>query len=98
MEFINLSKKKCYLVRCSDWSTIIEADNESEACSLSLVEMLAEEGKGLKLSPVMSTTRLLADIMDEEVEQDVSYHSVSRMLANAGFHELSSNVKTIFEQ
>ena len=46
MEFINLSKKRCYLVR-SDWSTIIEADNESEACSLSLVEMLAEEGKNL---------------------------------------------------
>ena len=69
MEFINLSKKRCYLVRCSDWSTIIEADNESEACSLSLVEMLAEEGKNLKLSSVMSTTKLVADIMDEDIDK-----------------------------
>lgn len=97
MEFINLSKKKCYLVRCSDWSTIIEAGDESEACSLSLVEMLAEEGKSLKLSSVMSTTRLVSDIMDQEIDQDVCYHSVSRMLANAGFHELSSSVKSILE-
>jgi len=40
----------------------------------------------------------LEHLPDDFTDEDyyVEYHSVSRMLANAGLHELSSNVKYIF--
>ena len=33
---------------------------------------------------------------EEDYDDLISYHSVSRMLANAGLHDLSSNVKLVF--
>ncbi len=44
----------------------------------------------------MISNELKHDVMDEDYDELVAYHSVSRMLANAGMHELSSNMKSIF--
>lgn len=96
MEFIDLSEKKCYLIKCSDWSVIVEAENALEACTESLTRMLAQRGKDLKLSSVMISNEMKHDIMDEDYDELVEYHSVSRMLANGGFHELSASIKKIF--
>jgi len=96
MKFLDLSTGKFYLVRCSDWANIIQAESETEACVESLVEMLERRGRDLKLSSVMVTQRLEHDIMNEEYDEEVCYHSVSTMLADAGQHELSSNLKSIF--
>lgn len=96
MKFINLTKGKHYMIRCSDWSVIIEAESEEEACTETLTRMLQENGRDLKLSSVMISHELKPDVMEDEYDDLISYHSVSRMLANAGHHELSSNVKTVF--
>jgi hypothetical protein len=96
MKFIDLSEDKYFLIKCSDWSVIISASNEIEACTQALVNMLDKRGKNLKLSSVMVSNQMKHDIMDEDYDELVSYHSVSRMLANAGMHDLSSNLKSIF--
>lgn len=96
MKFIDLSEDRYYMIKCSDWSVIIAADNEAEACTLALREMLERKGKNLKLSSVMISHRLDPDAYEDEYDELISYHSVSRMLANAGEHDLSSNVKLIF--
>jgi hypothetical protein len=98
MEFIDLTEKKCFLVKCSDWSTVVEAVGPEEACTISLSKMLSSQGKNLKLSSVIISEELKPDVYSEDYNEDeiVSYHSVSRMLANAGEHELSANVKQVF--
>lgn len=96
MKFIELSESRYFMIRCSDWSVIIEAENETEACTEALNRMLEKYKKSLKLSSVMISHELKADVMDDEYDELISYHSVSRMLANAGQHELSANIKTVF--
>lgn len=96
MKIIDLSDGKYYMIRCSDWSVIIQADDETEACTEAIREMITKRGKNLKLSSVMISHELKADAMEDEFDDLISYHSVSRMLANAGLHELSSNVKLVF--
>ena len=96
MKFIDLSESKYYMIRCSDWSVIIEAINDTEACTEALNKMLEKYGKNLRLSSVMIAQHLEPDATEEDYDYLTSYHSVSRMLSNAGFHDLSSNVKLIF--
>lgn len=96
MKIIDLSDGKYYMIRCSDWSVVIQADDETEACTEAIREMITKCGKNLKLSSVMISHELKADAMEDEFDDLISYHSVSRMLANAGLHELSSNVKLVF--
>jgi len=96
MKFIDLSDGKYYMIRCSDWSVIVESENEEEACTQALKNMLDKYGKHLKLSSVMISHRLEPDAIEEDYDDLISYHSVSRMLANAGLHDLSSNVKLVF--
>jgi len=97
MKFLDLSEGRFYLVRCSDWASVVQAKNEVDACVESLVEMLERKGGDLKLSSVMITQRLAHDIMSEEYDEEVCYHSVSTMLENAGQHDLASNLKSIFK-
>tara|TARA_Y100000114_G_scaffold70835_1_gene64784 strand:+ start:8481 stop:8777 length:297 start_codon:yes stop_codon:yes gene_type:complete len=96
MKFIDLSESRFFMIRCSDWSVIIEAANETEACTQALSRMLENYEGNLKLSSVMISHELKSDVMDQDYEELISYHSVSRMLANAGKHDLSANVKQIF--
>ena len=96
MKIIDLSDGRYYMIRCSDWSVIIQAEDETEACTQALKEMLERHGKHLKLSSVMISHELKADAMEDDFDDLISYHSVSRMLANAGLHDLSSNVKMVF--
>ena len=96
MKFIDLSESKYYMIRCSDWSVIIEAADETEACTEALNKMLEKHGRNLKLSSVMISHHLEPDAIEEDYDDLISYHSVSRMLANAGLHDLSSNVKLVF--
>lgn len=96
MKFIDLSEDRYYMIKCSDWSVIVNAEDETEACTEALREMLDRKGKSLKLSSVMISHRLDPDAYEDEYDELISYHSVSRMLANAGEHNLSSNVKLIF--
>lgn len=96
MKFIDLSDGRYFLIKCSDWSVIISAENEIEACTEALIRMLDKRGKNLRLSSVMISNEMKADVMDEEYDELVSYHSVSRMLANGGMHELSANIRNIF--
>lgn len=96
MKIIDLSDGRYYMIRCSDWSVIIQAEDETEACTQALKEMLEKHGKHLKLSSVMISHELKADAMEDDFDDLISYHSVSRMLANAGLHDLSSNVKMVF--
>ena len=96
MKIIDLSDGRYYMIRCSDWSVIIQAEDETEACTQALKEMLEKHGKHLKLSSVMISHELKADALEDEFDDLISYHSVSRMLANAGLHDLSSNVKMVF--
>jgi hypothetical protein len=96
MKFIDLSESKYYMIRCSDWSVVIEAEDETEACTEALTKMLEKYGKNLKLSSVMISHHLEPDSIEEDYDDLISYHSVSRMLANAGLHDLSSNVKLVF--
>jgi hypothetical protein len=96
MKFIDLSEDRYYMIKCSDWSVIVNAENETEACTQALVEMLKRRGKNLRLSSVMISHRLDPDAFEDEYDELISYHSVSRMLANAGEHELSSNIKIVF--
>lgn len=84
------------MVRCSDWSVIIEATSDVEACTEALRKMLEKHKKQLKLSSVIISHRLEPDAMEDEYDELISYHAVSQMLANAGLHELSSNVKNVF--
>lgn len=97
---IDLDRETCFIVKCSDWSIVLSAENETEACTKALVNMLAERGKDLKLSSVMVSSRInkeyIPNEVDDELDELTSYHSVSRMLANAGFHDLSAKVKNIF--
>ena len=96
MKFIDLSEDRYFLIKCSDWSVIVSADNEVEACTEALIKMLEKRGKELKLSSVIISNEMRADVMDEEYDELVSYHSVSKMLANGGMHELSASIKNIF--
>lgn len=96
MKIIDLSDGRYYMIRCSDWSVIIQADDETEACTEAIREMITKYGKKLKLSSVMISHQLKPDTTEDEFEDLISYHSVSRMLANAGLYELSSNVKLLF--
>lgn len=96
MKIIDLSDGRYYMIRCSDWSVIIQAEDETEACTEALREMLDRRGKTLKLSSVMISHELKADAMEDDYDELISYHSVSRMLANAGLYDLSSNVKQVF--
>lgn len=109
MEIIDLGENRCFVVKCSDWAVVLEAPNENEACTRALTEMLRAKGRELKLSSVMVSQEITSSYMDFDIEPDygkedhideyedlISYHSVSRMLANAGEHDLSANVKAIF--
>jgi hypothetical protein len=96
MKIIDLSDGNFYMIRCSDWSVIIEASDETEACTEALTQMLEKRGRNLKLSSVMISHKLEPDAIEEDFDDLISYHSVSRMLANAGQHDLSSNVKMVF--
>jgi hypothetical protein len=96
MKIIDLSDGRYYIIRCSDWSVVIQADDEVEACTQALKEMLEKYDRDLKLSSVIISEELKADSEESEFDDLVSYHSVSRMLANAGLHDLSSNVKMVF--
>jgi hypothetical protein len=111
MEIIDLSRSRCFVIKCSDWSVVIGAPNETEACTKALTEMLKARGKELKLSSVMVSQEITEGFMDfddvleggncaydgiDPYEDLISYHSVSRMLANAGLHDLSVNLKSIF--
>jgi len=104
MSFIDLSKTNAYVIKCADWAIVIQADSSQEACTQALTQKLNKEGKKLKLSSVIISEKIEnidysntnEDYCDEIEGDYVEYHSVSRMLANAGLHELSSNVKFIF--
>jgi len=104
MSFIDLSKTNAYVIKCADWAVVIQADSSQEACTRALTKKLDKEGKKLKLSSVIISEKIenldyesRQELYFSEVEADyIEYHSVSRMLANAGLHELSSNVKFIF--
>ena len=96
MKFIDLSESKCYMIRCSDWSVIIEATSDVEACTEALRQMLEKHDRDLKLSSVVISHRLEPDAMEDDYDELISYHAVSQMLANAGLHKLSSNVKNVF--
>jgi len=96
MKIIDLSDGRYYMIRCSDWSVIIGASDETEACTEALNQMLDKHGRDLKLSSVMISHELKSDAMEDDYDELISYHSVSRMLANAGRHDLSSNVKMVF--
>lgn len=100
MSFIDLTKNNAYVVKCADWAVVIKAESSQEACTQSLIMMLDDRGKSLKLSSVIISERIDNIVFSESYEDmdddHVEYHSVSRMLANAGLHELSSNVKFIF--
>ena len=113
MEIIDLSRVRCFVIKCSDWSVVVDAPNETEACTVALTKMMENRGKDLKLSSIMISHEITPDYMslDERVHPDremeyeddpyedlTSYHSVSRMLANAGFHDLSLSMKTIFKE
>lgn len=88
MKIIDLSDGNFYMIRCSDWSVIIEASDETEACTEALTQMLEKRGRNLKLSSVMISHKLEPDAIEEDFDDLISYHSVSRMLANAGQHDL----------
>ena len=69
MKFIDLTKGKHYMIRCSDWSVIIEADSEEEACTQSLNKMLEENGRNLRLSSVMISHELKPDALEDENDE-----------------------------
>lgn len=96
MKFIDLSEDKYFLIKCSDWSVIVSADDEIEACTQALMQMLEKRGKELKLSSVIISNEMKPDVMDDQYDELVSYHSVSKMLANGGMHELSASIRNIF--
>ena len=74
MKFIDLTKGKYYMIRCSDWSVIIEAESEEEACTRRH-DRMQENRRDLKLSSVMISHELKPDVMEDEYDDLISYHS-----------------------
>jgi hypothetical protein len=87
------SVKKLFLCKSGGWSSIVNADDASEAVTLAVTEAL--EHFAAKDEPNFIVGSL---IMSQEIKEDfeaATYFSTPAILANAGFHDLAKDLETL---
>ena len=94
---LNLEDVNLFLVECSGWQVAITSVSHEEACTEAISHMLKTEGRGLTLSCVMISTDIakFSAHCDDKYEHSV-FHPTSRILANAGYHEISKDLSQVF--
>jgi hypothetical protein len=94
---LNLEDEDLYLIECSDWQVAITSESHEEACTEAITHMLRAKGGDLKISCVMISTHILEYISrhSDKYEHSV-FHATSRILANAGYHKISKDLKQTF--
>jgi len=93
---LNLDKEDLYLVKCSGWQVAVSSDSHEEACTQAVTHMLKKEGDQLSLSCVIISANVSKSIDFDFNEEHTMFHASSKILANAGFHNISKNLKQIF--
>ena len=93
---LNLEDIKLYLVECSNWSVAVTSTDHEEASTEAVSHMLKEKGDDLCLSCVIITTDVARFVQDSSDRYEHSvFHPASKILANAGYHRISKNLKDI---
>ena len=93
---VNLKKEKLYLVKCSDWQVAVSSTDHYEACTSAVTHMINEKGKNLKLSCVIVSVDVSSFAEDLREDEATMFHPASKILANAGLHDISKNLKQVF--
>jgi hypothetical protein len=95
---LNLEDANLYLVECSNWQVAITSTDHEEACTEAVQYMLETKGDNLTLSCVMITTDIAkASNHNADRYEHSVFHPTSRILANAGYHKISKDLKQVFD-
>ena len=92
-----LENEKIFLVKCSDWSATVESEDHYEACTAVLQHMMEKYGGALRLSCVMISSDIGVLSSTPEDLEATMFHATSKILANAGYHNISKSMKEIFD-
>tara|TARA_B100001778_G_scaffold283676_1_gene249765 strand:- start:287 stop:598 length:312 start_codon:yes stop_codon:yes gene_type:complete len=94
---IEIKDNRLFLIKCSDWSVAVDSTDHDEASTKALSYMMEEYGDNLKLSCVMISIDVSDLPEDPEKDDNILFHSTSKILANAGYHNMSKTMKKIFD-
>jgi hypothetical protein len=95
---LNLEHANLYLVECSDWQVAITSTDHEEARTEAVHYMLKEKKDNLALSCVMITTDIAkASNHNTDRYEHSIFHATSKILANAGYHKISQDLKQVFD-
>ena len=92
-----LKDENLFLVKCSEWSATVSSTDHDEACTAVLSYMMDKYGNNLKLSCVMVSSNINEISDSPDPDEAVVYHPTSKILANAGYHNMSKAMKEIFD-
>ena len=92
-----LKNEKLFLIKCSEWSAAVGSGDHYEACTEVLQYMMEKYGGSLKLSCVMISSDITALSENPEDQDATMFHATSKILANAGYHNMSKSMKEIFD-
>ena len=85
-----------FYVKGVGWDTLVSTNSKSEAATLGFEQAYAELGKEIKISPNILVVDLCG-VVDEECEKAIEYLDTTKVLANAGLHQLSKRFKNIID-
>ena len=92
-----LKDETLFIVKCSEWSVAVSSTDHYEACTTALSHMMEKYGNDLKLACVMISSNLNELSEDPDYDDYTMYHATSKILANAGYHNMSKAMKEIFD-
>ena len=94
---LNLEDTNLLLLECSGWQVAITSVSHEEACTEAISHMLKTKGENLTLSCVIISTDISKFARDTSDRYEHSvFHPTSRILANAGYHKISKDLKQVF--
>lgn len=92
------TKYNLYLCQSCDWQTVIEAEDEESAATISVQKIMKKESDEFSLSMVVAVIKLKNNIFDDFSEEEPKLFYSPLILANAGFHNESKNLHEILSK
>jgi hypothetical protein len=91
-------KYNLYLCQSCDWQSVIQAEDEESAATISVQEMMKESSEEYSLSMVVAVLKLRNNIFDDFIDEDAKLFYSPLILANAGFHNESKNLHELLSK
>lgn len=87
------SQDNFYLVKCSDWESVVSASTHEKSVEIALKDAISNLGDKLNLSFIISSENLSQNKIYEEIELEI--FNTSHVLHDIGFFSLAKNLDRI---